>query len=58
MKPKENPLDPTFWEALGITPIVIDDSTPERFEVGFDQLSERIESEVSMIFLSSQIEDK
>jgi hypothetical protein len=38
VKPEENASDPSFWEALGITPIVIDNSTPETFAASMDQV--------------------
>jgi hypothetical protein len=56
MKPEENPADITFWEALGITPIVIDDSTPEGIQFGLDQLDELIKIEVTRIRLINQDE--
>jgi phosphoketolase len=38
VKPEENASEPSFWEALGITPIVIDNSTPETFAASMDQV--------------------
>jgi hypothetical protein len=42
----DNPSDPAFWENLGITPIVIDDSTPESFEASMNLLDAAIENAV------------
>ncbi|MCV3215110.1 hypothetical protein OGM63_16585 [Plectonema radiosum NIES-515] len=56
MKPEENPLEPSFWESMGITPIVIDNSSDETIQVGLDQLMELIEAEVAKI--QRQLEDQ
>ncbi|MBW4572171.1 MAG: hypothetical protein KME31_30530 [Tolypothrix carrinoi HA7290-LM1] len=58
MKPEKNPLELTFWEAMGITPIVIDDSTRENLQIGLEQLTEIIEVEVTRIRLEGQVNDE
>lgn len=42
MKPDENPSEASFWEELGITPIILDNSTPEAFEASIEQLDAAI----------------
>jgi hypothetical protein len=42
MKPEPNPSEPSFWKALGITPIIIDDSTPEALADSMAQLDAAI----------------
>jgi hypothetical protein len=48
MKP-ENLLEPSFWEALGVTPIVIDTSTSESLETGLAEVFTAIETAVDDI---------
>ncbi|MEH2456555.1 hypothetical protein [Nostoc sp.] len=38
--------DPAYWESLGITPIVINCSDQDSIDLGFNEVSERIEDAV------------
>ena len=51
MKP-ENVSEPSFWEALGITPIIIDDSTPERLAASMSQVDAAISQAIDEILES------
>ena len=46
--------DPTFWESMGITPIVIDDSTPENFEASMAQVDAAIENAINEILAEDE----
>lgn len=37
-----NPLEPAFWEALGIQPVIIDPEDSESIEGGFKEVAQRI----------------
>jgi hypothetical protein len=47
MNPGYSLNDPAFWESVGITPVVIDDSTPESFEASMAQVDAAIENAVA-----------
>ncbi|WP_375497081.1 hypothetical protein [uncultured Nostoc sp.] len=41
--------DPTYWESLGIKPIVIDPESEESVSAGFEEITQRIREAVSEI---------
>lgn len=49
MNPGDNLRDPAFWASVGITPIIIDDSTPENYEASMAQVDAAIENAVAEI---------
>jgi hypothetical protein len=47
MNPGDNLRDPAFWASMGITPIIIDESTPENFEASMAQIDAAFENAVA-----------
>jgi len=52
MNSGENPSEASFWEALGITPIIIDDSTPETLAASMAQVDAAINQAIDEILES------